>query len=208
MNLEQLANWFFRLNGCLTMTNFIVHDESTASQRTDIDILAVRFPYRREKAGPKPLSDHEAFQNLTKTGFLIAEIKAGTCRLNGPWTDPDKGNLARVLSAIGIVKKDVINSVADALYENSYYEDDQLIIRLFTLGRRRNDSLAEKVVQITWSEIADFFFYRFKEHNYYKRQHEHWDECGKKLFEIWSDNSSCQEDFKNKLLRLFDVSGQ
>lgn len=45
---ERLASWYFRLNGFLTTENFIVHPDSGADQRTDADILAVRFAHRAE----------------------------------------------------------------------------------------------------------------------------------------------------------------
>ncbi len=47
---EKIAYWFFRLNGFLTIENFVVHPELISdgtSQRTDADILAVRFPYEK-----------------------------------------------------------------------------------------------------------------------------------------------------------------
>jgi len=48
MNPETIAYWFFRLNGCATITNFVVHPDRRGSQRTDVDVLAVRFPYWHE----------------------------------------------------------------------------------------------------------------------------------------------------------------
>ena len=41
---EQLAYWFFRLNGCLTIVNFLVHGERRGREGTDADILAIRLP--------------------------------------------------------------------------------------------------------------------------------------------------------------------
>ena len=35
---------FFRLNGCLTTENFVVHPDGGRDQRTVADILGVRFP--------------------------------------------------------------------------------------------------------------------------------------------------------------------
>ncbi len=44
MKAEMLANWYFRLNGFLTSQNYILHDRR--SQRTEIDILGVRFQHK------------------------------------------------------------------------------------------------------------------------------------------------------------------
>lgn len=202
---EQVANWFFRLNGCLTIPNFVVHDDSSASERTDVDIMAVRFPFRRETAGGRPLKDHAAFEDCKRIDFIIAEIKTGLCRLNGPWTNPDKANMNRVLGAIGIIEEEALSNVADHLYKKGIYEDGKIRIRLFALGRKRNFRLFENVVQITWPEVADFFFDRFSGHEYYKRQHEQWDETGRWLFDLWHNHDSRRLEFTAKLLDAIHI---
>jgi len=47
---EQVANWYFRLNGFLSIPGFIVHpDIQRPYPRTEADLIAVRFPYSKEK---------------------------------------------------------------------------------------------------------------------------------------------------------------
>ena len=48
IDAERLAYWYLRLNGCLTIQNFVVHPDKGREQKTDVDILAVRFPHRAE----------------------------------------------------------------------------------------------------------------------------------------------------------------
>lgn len=48
MNPEQLAYWYLRHNGFLTTVNLVVYPGQGAEQRTDVDILGVRFSYRAE----------------------------------------------------------------------------------------------------------------------------------------------------------------
>ncbi|HEV3146870.1 MAG TPA: hypothetical protein VGZ47_23485 [Gemmataceae bacterium] len=50
---EELAYWYLRLNGCFTIPNFVVHPDSGTNQKTDIDVFAVRFPFRAELPGMK-----------------------------------------------------------------------------------------------------------------------------------------------------------
>ena len=72
---EQLAYWYLRLNGFLTVQNFIVHPDSGSEQRTDADVLGVRFPYRAELK-PKPMIDDEPFTHIKDKPFIaIAEVK-------------------------------------------------------------------------------------------------------------------------------------
>ena len=53
---ERLAYWYFRLNGFLTTENFIVHPDRGPNQRTDADLLAVRFAHRKENL-VRPMTD-------------------------------------------------------------------------------------------------------------------------------------------------------
>ncbi len=50
LDREKVAYWYFRLNGFLQIENFVIHSKRRSSQRTDADLLAVRFPYRAEGA--------------------------------------------------------------------------------------------------------------------------------------------------------------
>ena len=51
---EKVAYWYFRLNGFLQIENFVVHPERRGGQRTDADLLAVRFPHRAERLFDSP----------------------------------------------------------------------------------------------------------------------------------------------------------
>src|SRR5258707_13497545 len=70
---EQLAYWYLRLNGFLTIPNFIVHPEQGRNQETDVDLLAVRFPYRAEL---RTMEDDEVFTRVREKSFIaFAEVK-------------------------------------------------------------------------------------------------------------------------------------
>ena len=103
MSPEDVAYWFFRLNGCLAIKNFIVHPDTGGGQRTDADLIAVRFPHRQELlTSDQPMEDHDLFtEGSHRISAHFVEVKAGVCRLNGPWTNPKKRNLQRVLYAMG-----------------------------------------------------------------------------------------------------------
>jgi len=46
---EKVAYWYIRLNGFFQIENFVVHPERRGGQRTDADLLAIRFPFRAER---------------------------------------------------------------------------------------------------------------------------------------------------------------
>lgn len=203
LNAEDIAYWFFRLNGCLNIVNFLVHHEHKGREGTDVDILAVRFPYRRELAfSDEPMEDHPAFTCVDKLDLIIAEVKSGLCALNGPWTNPEKENMHRILFAVGIFPMGRVQAVADDLYENHYYEDESSCARLFALGDRINSQLPPEVVQFTFEDILEFIYERLKKYNRVKAQHRQWHWTGKYLYnEVMNQSHKSSKEFAKVILK-------
>lgn len=209
---EQLAYWFFRLNGCLTIVNFLVHGERRGREGTDADILATRLPYRCELAlSDDPMEDHPAFSPTHNDAgnalidVMIAEIKKGRCCLNGPWTDPARHNMNRVLYAIGAIPKDRVPIIASALYQQNYHTDDRYRLRLFALGSETNRALRPEVVQITWREALEWIYDRLHKYWRIKAQHEQWDYHGKELYRVMQANHDNRDAFVGELLARLEA---
>ena len=193
MNPETIAYWFFRLNGCTTITNFVVHPDRPGSQRTDVDVLAVRFPHRAELlTSNKPMLDHPVFNSNGKIDIIFAEVKHGLCRLNGPWTNPEDENMLRVLFAVGAFDTHRASEVAQALYKIGSYQDDIYRVRLFAVGDRKNNAILPNAVQLVWDEILAFIFDRFTRYHAQKAHHGQWDSTGRQLYAL---ASRTQEEF-------------
>lgn len=189
---EALGYWYFRLNSCLTIVDFVLHPQRRGPQRTDADVLAVRFPSRIERVeGGQPLVDHDPFEKSQCVELVVAEVKAGLCDLNGPWSEPARGNLTYVLGAVGILPPERVAAACEALYAGSAYEADGCRIRLFALGRTRNDKLAGGVVQVEWRDVVGFVLDRFTAHSRAKADHPQWDETGQRL---WNDSIAKSRD--------------
>ncbi len=200
---DQLAYWYFRLNGFLTTTNFIVHPDHNGMQRTEIDILGVRFPYRAELL-ENPMKDDTIFISLDKPCVVIAEIKNGMCDLNGPWTKPKEKNMQRVLKGMGVFEQDIIDTVADKLYRVGFFENNSYYLSLFCIGRNENSSIREKypkVQQQTWKNILQFIYDRFEGYKLQKAVHNQWDEAGQDLWKSF-ETSSCLEEFIEKFRHI------
>jgi hypothetical protein len=190
---EALAYWFFRVNGFLTIVNFLVHPEFRRDSCTEVDILGVRFPYRRENIR-HPMRDHEAFFDQDKrVRVVISEVKNGLCELNGPWIDPSKKNFYKVLRAIGPFPEKSVRSVAKSLQSTGFYSDKDHIVSIICIGERRNSKLTEDypcVQQIIYDEILNFLYGRFSKYQFEKSQHDQWDSNGKK---IWNSVESHED---------------
>ena len=197
---DDLAYWYLRLNGFLTIHNFIVHHETRAPQRTDVDILGVRFPFRNEINMP----DSDCFSKYkTKPLFIFAEATKSRCKLNGPWTDKDKGNMQRVLISLGAFDSDKIDEIANSLYQQGYFENQDYKINLLCIGKDHNSDVEKnypEVPQILFTEILDFIHKRFRKFHDQKSANQQWDENGKNLWKCYDENRNNIENFKDTIL--------
>jgi len=208
MDPENLAAWYFRLNGFFTIPNFVLHPMRRGSALTDADIAGVRFPYRAEF--PEGLGgDDLEFRRIVKCPYAVfAEVKKGECRLNGPWSNQQQGNMDRILSDLGLCPSDDIPAVADSLYNAGRFSNESLYCSLFCIGNSASDSVAEDypdVPQKTWDKVSEFVFQRFKIYRQRKTDHSHWDYVGKTLWECFESSRNSQEEFENSLRRSFNL---
>ncbi len=192
---EKLAYWYFRLNGCFTITNFVLHPDIGRGQKTDVDIFAVRLPYREELLINSMQDDPIFLPNNNRLKVILAEVKTNTCNLNGPWTDPEQENMQRALKASGAFPSKIIPQAAQAMYSHGFYEDDSFTMTLFCIGDSRNLEIERRfpvVPQVTWLHILNFIYERFTNYKEQKCQHPQWDETGRRLFKfaMRSENKS------------------
>lgn len=210
INSERLAFWFLRLNGFLTIPNFVVHPEApredgTYPQQTDVDLLGVRFPFRFENRD-RPMHDFQLFADENRIQVVISEVKTRRCKLNGPWTNPNLQNLQKVLCAGGFRPPDQVEAVAASLYKTGVWRDHEMVIRIVCFGGRHSNDVKRnfpEVPQLLWEqEVLPFIFQRFHEYHLEKRMHEQWEDDGKQLFAAVQDASDAQ-----RFLRAVEVVG-
>lgn len=200
---EAVASWYLRVNGFMAIPGFIVHlDHRTSlrrdqegkpiTARTEADFVAVRFPYSKEIVNKNTLiDDPKVVHNLLGSRkllplFVLAEVKASRCRMNGPWTNYGEKNMQRVLRRMGFTNsEDTIEAAAEALYGPARWEGDDAIVQYICFGSEASHVLCEKhanLVQITWNQIGAFLFKRHKNHPEKTPSgfvHSQWPEFGK-----------------------------
>lgn len=190
INSERLAFWFLRLNGFLTIPNFVVHpeaprDDGAYPQQTDVDLLGVRFPFRAENRD-RPMHDFQLFADEHRIQVVLSEVKTRLCKLNGPWTNPKLQNLQKVLCAGGFRPAAQADSIAESLYGTGVWRDNEMVIRIVCFGGRHSNGVKRNfpdVPQLLWQqEVLPFIFQRFHEYHLEKRMHEQWEDDGKELF--------------------------
>ena len=183
---EEVASWYFRLNGFLSLPGFVVHlDQDKAEfgedgipryQRTEADFIGVRFVdskeiinvfgNRRAMIDDATLTDLCAPSNTKQALFVLVEVKAGLCKMNGPWTNRNKQNMQRVIRRLGFaLNEEQIERIADMMYTSGRYEDDYYVLQYICIGYEKNLEISHRyrsVVQIDWTQIGNFLIERFK----------------------------------------------
>jgi hypothetical protein len=183
---EEVASWYFRLNGFLSLPGFVVHlDQDKADvgkdgvsryQRTEADFIGVRFVDSKEIINSfenkRAMIDDLKLTNLCQVSntkqalFVLVEVKAGLCMMNGPWTNRNKQNMQRVIRRLGFaINEEQIELIADKMYTSGRYEDDFYVLQYICIGGDKNPEISHRyssVVQIDWIEIGNFLIERFK----------------------------------------------
>jgi hypothetical protein len=210
-NPERLAYWYLRLNGFLTIENFIVHDEGGLAQRTDVDLIGLRFPHRREAYdvygnAEHWMNDDQFFASRKKPFAIFVEVATGQCKLNGPWTTHAKNNMPRAIRAMGLFASAwEVEAASQQVYATGRYLSAEVELGLASIGERPNPKLAAQfpsVIQITWRNVTDFIFDRFAGFERIKRDHSQWDMDGHLLWRMFRENRGDKEAFGSSFVLI------
>lgn len=196
---ERLAYWYLRLNGFLTITNFVVHPDRGSNQETDVDLVCARFPFRAENLMRPMLDDDRLSVAGDKIQVRFAEVKASQCALNGPWVKPHRRNMLRVLMAIGLFPECESELVANALHQRGRYTNQIYDVRLICFGAAADEELRRaypEIDQVLWAHALAFIYRRFRDYKNEKISHGQWDPDGQDLWDA-AFRSRTEEDFRS-----------
>lgn len=219
---EDVANWYFRLNGFFSIPGFIVHpDHRQRYPRTEADLIGVRFPESKEIIDNHKMTDDSKLtllavsQNRAKILFVLVEVKTKVCNMNGPWSNPEEKNIHRVIRRLGFLQEPKIEEVATSMYNHARWENDQYVLQYICVGRKVNNDLKKKfdgLVQVTWRDIANFLYERFR--NFPEKLpngpiHSQWPDFGREFAEwfvrITSINEKDLNESENAVLQYIQT---
>lgn len=159
-DVERLVKWYLRFNGYFTVPNFTVHPDTKKGRAAEADILAVRFPYSREKPGDYCFERDSDLVLQDVVDFLIVEVKSGPCDLNEPWIEPDRRNMSYALRWMEFVPDSTdVRVLADSIYHCGTATYGEHVVRLASVGRETNDDLQKRfphMVQVELLAAAHF----------------------------------------------------
>ncbi|WP_157463701.1 hypothetical protein [Deinococcus pimensis] len=171
---EQLASWYLRLNGFLPMPNFVLHRQGETDipdnrYHSDIDLLAIRFPYVYEEIGGRARDwDQETLSLLLsdeKPSGVIVEVK--TSEECDPWTR--QSWIERSIQRLGMLPLNETTAAARHLHRERSsrttrptapvpYENHQAIIStLLVCPRGREHVLRPRYTKVVSLEHCEEF---------------------------------------------------
>lgn len=198
LNPVNIANFFFRLNGCATIPNFAIHaNQPGESQQTDVDVLAIRFPHHQELLAYRELiKDHNMFEESGLIDIILAEVNYSITSLKGPWENAHDQNLHRLLQAIGTFPYVYLPAVAGELIDYGQFNDDHYRVRLVTIDDKHNEWMLPGSTSLFWNEDVLAFIYDrvqiYQQHAMFEGQ---WDDTGRELFRMAAQSSQTKEGF-------------
>lgn len=201
LKVADVTSWYFRLNGFFTITDFVLHSSirSEPGQRTDADLVGIRFPDRREL----DFKDDKHFADLKIPVLAIVEVTKGVCKINGPWSKKEKKNINYLLESLGLFDPKDLEKIAEALYKDCRYPGEFAHALMFAVGQSKSSDLSREkpgVIQITTSEMLGFIYRRFSDRRWRKEDHQSWDRVGQVL---WNKSRAKSEgDFLGKIQKL------
>lgn len=188
INTERLAYWYFRLNGFLGNESYIIHRQrNSPNHATDIDYVGVRFMHRKELYENKDnwMKDDEnsklfKYRPTGKLFICLAEIKQSTPNINSTWTDENLNTLEQLLLSIGCISLKHVSKVVKNLQKKGYCNIYKTYITFVAVGNS-NQSIRipyDKIPIISWEEILDFIYNRFKDYKVEKSNLKEWSNFG------------------------------
>jgi hypothetical protein len=218
---ENVATWYFRLNGFLSIPGFVVHpDRRQTYPRTEADLIAVRFPFSLEKIASRSMADDpKIIQPVRNVGqeqtlFVLVEVKTNTCAMNGPWSEPHRRNIQRVIRRLGFSPEAEVENIAAQVYQHARWENDHYALQYICVGRNAEPDLQElysHLVQVIWKDIAAFLLRRFRdfpEKTPDGPMHVQWPDFGRQYAEWFDSNPRAWKiDDSNQAIERYIMTG-
>ena len=113
---EDIAKLFLRLNGYVT-TGLIIHSDKKGNNKTQIDLVAVRFPFHNQE--DRVIQSSEYLQiPPTTIDIIIGEVKGGEEKNQfNPSLRGDHDAIEKLVKWIGVIPQERNNEIIDWLTE-------------------------------------------------------------------------------------------
>ena len=204
LTAEKIAYWYLRLNGFLLLDNYLVHGDRRGQTRTDIDLLGVRFRYRREHLND-PMQDDDWIEKARRNILVFCEVKTGAQDLNASWALRNRNMMESFLGLIGIVPPEYAPGVVEDLYDHGRSERvDGLLITTLLINHDLDCIVPyrwKEAQRISISHALEFIHHRFSLYRNLKSDNRQWHDSGQLLWRLFNGNWRSQDQFVESILR-------
>ena len=152
---EEYANWYLRLNGFFTISNFVIHRSREIEHTSDCDLLGVRPPFVYEEIGGRD-DDWDPYLlkaiDFSKTIGVICEVKTGRYDLKKLFRSE---SIRYTIPRLGFVPTALVNNIADSLEKKPfiYIKDNYQIVKLLIAEEGEN---SENYIFKPLGEVVNF----------------------------------------------------
>ncbi len=203
LNPEDIDYWYLRLNGFLTLRNFLVHGDRKGETRTEIDVLGVRFLHRREHLA-EPMDDDNWIGQIKRTIVVFCDAKIGAQDFNDAWINRDKKVMESFLALVGVIPQTEWASVAHQLYETGRSEPDGNVLITMLLmhhdPKGRVSKRLKSAQQIQIEHALRFIHKRFKKYHAVKTPHGQWEPSGHAIWDLYCKSRHSEDEFVSDVL--------
>jgi hypothetical protein len=188
ISTENLAYWYFRLNGFFGNGNFIIHSAlGQSAHASEIDYFGVRFAYRQElynsrtKDWMKDDETSELFKNYNRnrrrTYICLAEVKRSRPKINFTQAaNPEV--LKQVLLSLGCIARQNIPGIVRRLQKHGFCNTYLYHISFVAIGESipemREETIFPKIPIITRDDMLHFIYDRFTDYRIEKSNLSEW----------------------------------
>lgn len=161
---EELAYWYFRLNGFFLIDDFVLHKaDLDGNNNADSDLVGIRNPHTYERIGLDDVNDNcpvlnEIIPDLRENQVaIICEVKAGTVSPTIRLGDRDR--IRYVLRRIGTIPLEGIDDVAEELSNKRSGTYDGMSIHKIVISNHKIDEPG--FAHIPLAAVDDFIWTKF-----------------------------------------------
>lgn len=163
---ETLAYWYLRLNGFFPLRNFVMHMPADRRQRSDCDLLAVRFPGVSEEIGGQPHDwDRTSFErwglSLDVPLVLVVQVKTGTEGEPGKAFTEDR--LKQAIKRVGLWDRGTSNRIAEDLCKGPLLKTDKATAAKLLIASQPTEGATYLTMKL--HEATSFIRQRFEKYS-------------------------------------------
>jgi len=149
---EQLAYWYFRLNGFFLIADFVNHRNFQHNTSHDTDLLAIKTPFTSEVVGGDYLNEYTS----GKYHGVLVEVKSGpNYKIDKVLANHEI--LRESINRLGLLDRQEIDVSFRELQIKPRFENENCIIEKILICSNQEEGLMPRFRVITFNSILKYF---------------------------------------------------